>query len=105
LVEHLICNQGVGGSNPSGGTNDFNGLAPSPATTVSSMSHLCLVLRALAGVCSHKSASHQRPFLVLVFAKGQRDIRPGRIWVSTISGLDCRNRPSHCFRRYGIFWC
>ena len=27
LVEHLICNQGVGGSNPSAGTNLFNGLA------------------------------------------------------------------------------
>ena len=26
LVEHLICNQGVGGSNPSTGTNKINGL-------------------------------------------------------------------------------
>ena len=26
LVEHLICNQGVSGSNPDGGTNFFNGL-------------------------------------------------------------------------------
>jgi hypothetical protein len=27
LVEHLICNQGVRGSNPLAGTNLFNGLA------------------------------------------------------------------------------
>ena len=30
LVEHLICNQGVGGSSPSGGTNLFNKLSQSP---------------------------------------------------------------------------
>jgi hypothetical protein len=27
LVEHLICNQGVAGSNPAAGTNEFKGLA------------------------------------------------------------------------------
>ena len=26
LVEHLICNQGVGGSSPSAGTNEINSL-------------------------------------------------------------------------------
>ena len=30
LVEHLICNQEVGGSSPSAGTNDFKGLDAYP---------------------------------------------------------------------------
>lgn len=28
--EHLICNQGVGGSSPSGGTNEIRGLGDTP---------------------------------------------------------------------------
>ncbi len=34
LVEHLICNQGVAGSNPAAGTNKINGLERNLITVV-----------------------------------------------------------------------
>ena len=40
LVEHLICNQGVGGSSPSAGTNKISDLDLNPSGTSRSSNHI-----------------------------------------------------------------
>ena len=74
LVVHLICNQGVGGSSPSAGTNKFpcfRGLrrrsTSRPARPFPTVPNLCPAsFAAIAGALGRLSLGHDNPYLARV---------------------------------------